>query len=232
MKLQLKIDSVAVLSTLKELGQDRQGPFILARGLNLLAKQVQTALRENLASSLALRRTAWVKAQVKIMPGTWATKTRLTVRIELSDLGSFLSGFEGGADHIPGLGRKFLAIPNPKVFGRMPVNANTTMLAPRNLDLHQTPHGLEGRHRTFVLHTKAKGTPLIMQNVSDSIKSGKGMKGVNRYLASRILFTLVRKTKRPARLAWYDTARNTVQTLQAETLGQVMRDALADMRGR
>jgi hypothetical protein len=231
MKVQFQIDSAAVLNMLQELGQDKQGPFILARGMNLLAKQVQTALRDNLASNLTLRRTAWVKQQVMIRPGTWATKTRLVVKIELSDPGAFLSGFEGGADHIPGMGRKFLAIPNKKVFGNRIMGENN-LFKVTNLDLHQTPHGMEGRQRTFILHTKASGTPLIMQNVSDSIKKGWGKKGVNRYLAARILYTLVRSSKRPARLSWYDTANQTVITQQAETLGQVMRDALADAKGK
>ena len=229
--LQLKIDSSSVLNTLQELGQDRQGPFILARGLNLLAKQVQTALRDNLASNLALRRTAWVKQQVMIRPGTWATKTRLTVKIELSDLGSFLSGFEGGADHIPGMGRKFLAIPNKKVFGNRIIGEND-LFKVKNLDLHQTPQGMQGRQRTFILHTKAKGTSLIMQEVDPYIRKGKGKKGVNRYFGNRILYTLVRSSKRPARLSWYDTANQTVVTQQAETLGRVMRDALAEAKGK
>lgn len=231
MKLQLKVDSSSVLDTLHELGQDRQGPFILARGLNLLAKQVQTALRTHLASSLVLRRTSWVKQQVMIRPGTWATKTRLMVSIELSDLGSFLSAFEGGAPHIPGMGRKFLVIPNRKVFGNRIIGQDDPLKI-KNLDLHQTPKGMVGKQRTFLLHAKGKGTPLIIQEVDASVRKGRAKKGVSAYWGSRILYTLVRSSRRPTRLSWYDTANQTVVTQQAETLGQVMRDALADARGK
>ena len=230
MKIQLKIDKEPILAKLKELGQERQGPFILSRGLNLLAKEVQAALRANLASKLHLQRKAWINRQVMIRTGNWATKTRLTVRVELSDLGAFLAGFEGGADHIPGAGRKFLAIPNRRVFGSKIIKESDPLRI-KNLHLHHTVSGVEGDQRTFILITKAKGTRMIMQRV-DTTTKGKGARGTNRYFGNRILYTLVRLSKRPARISWYDTARKTVMTMQGETLGRVMREALASPKGK
>lgn len=229
MKIGIKIDSTQTLKTLAELGESRQGPFILARGLNLIAKQVQTALRDNLASGLKLTRTTWIKQQVKINTGQWATKTRLVVRIELTPEAAFLAGFEGGEDHIPGLGRKFLAIPNPKVFGSKPI-MNNNIFKVSNLALHQTPRGLEGNQRTFVLHTKATHTALIMQEVSPGIKKGFGKKGVNRYFGNRILYTLVRHSKRPNKIAWANTARVTAAQVSQATLAGVLKAAIADAK--
>ena len=40
MQFNIQVDSTSVLRTLEELGQERQGPFILARGLNLIAKHM------------------------------------------------------------------------------------------------------------------------------------------------------------------------------------------------
>lgn len=229
MFIQLKIDPTQTLATLKELGQERQGPFILARGLNLIAKKVQKALRDNMAANLTLKRTVWVKNQVMIRTGNWATKTRLIVRIDLSDTGAFLAGFEGGADHLPGMGRKFLAIPNKAVFGSKPIQQNN-ILKLSNLNLRSTPFGLEGNQRTFVIHAKGTNVPLVMQEISQNTKRGMGAKGVNRYLGNRILYTMVHHSTRPARLAWYQTAGQVVALEQASTLAEVMRAALNDAK--
>lgn len=224
---QIRIDSEAVLAQLAELGEERQGPFILARGLNLLAKKVQANLRQNITETLKVRRKAWMNRQTKIDRGTWATKTRLKVRIYMDDPASFVADFETGADHTPILGRKFLAIPNPKVFGRSIIGKDHPLRV-KNLNLRATPWGLRGDQRTLVIQANS-GTPLVVQRVGQDVR-GAGRRGVKRTSGLRLLYTLVKLSRRPRRIAWYQTAEATVAGEQVGIFAEVISAALRDTR--
>ena len=218
MQFNIQVDSTSVLRTLEELGQERQGPFILARGLNLIAKQIQASLFVNLDTNLTIRRKGWTKQQIKIDTGTWATKTKLSVVIHLTPLATFLSDFEKGAEHLPVNGRSWLTVPNPKTLGKNPMQLNNPLRV-KNLSFHETPFGLRGEQRTFMIHTPA-GQPMVMQRVGNDIK-GRNRRGL------RILYFLSRATKRPQRIQWYDAANATVMREQYGTFTQVVREALA-----
>jgi len=224
MNINLAIDTQAVLDQLKELGQERQGPFILARGLNLLAKRVQQELRNNIATSLNVRHGSWLKQQVKIDNGTWATKTRLQVVIHLTDVAAFLDKLETGGEHVPIGGRKYLAIPNSKVFGNSIIGRDS-LFRIKNLNLHETPKGMEGNQRTFIIDSKNTGTPLVMQRVADTDHK-KRQKGMNKKTGLRILYNLIKQSKVPKKLQWFDTATNTVSTCQAAIFTDVIQDAI------
>ena len=227
MRVSIVIDSKGPLSQLQELGQDRQGPFVLARGLNLLAKRVQQALRLNINESVQVRRKTWINNQVRIDSGTWATKTRLRVLIFLSDQAAFIGDMETGEQHIPLMGRKYLALPNSKSLGNG-ILGKDNPLRISNLGLHQTPHGLQGNLRTFVVHS-ASGKPLVLQRVANEPK-GKARRGIRRATGLRLLYTLIKSSKRPQRLSWNLTAGRTVASEQAGVFSGVISSAIRDAR--
>lgn len=228
MKISIQMHSEPILSTLKELGQDRQGPFVLAKSLNMLAKRVQENLRDDFQASLQLRRVGWVKNQVKIDSGQWSTKTRLKVTIYLTDPASFIGDMEDGTQRVPILGRKYLAIPNKKVFGKGVIGPENELRV-KNLNLHSTPFGTQGLLRTFILKDKETGTPLIMQRVSKDT-TGKGKRGRNRKTGLRLLYDLVKHSSRPKKIHWSNVAYNTVDIESYGIFTDVMYQALRDTK--
>jgi hypothetical protein len=195
--------------------------------LNLLAKRIQDNLREDFQASLQLRRAGWVKQQVKIDKGTWSTKTRLRVTIYLTDNASFIGDMEKGAERVPILGRKYLAIPNKKVFGKSVIGQDNPLRI-KNLDLHSTPFGTQGKLRTFIIQAKS-GTPLVMQRVEKDA-TGKGRRGRDRKTGLRILYNLVKHSRRPRKIHWSNVAYNTVDIESYGIFTEVMRDALASIK--
>ena len=228
MSINIQIDSKALLAQLEELGESKQGPFILSKSLNQLAKVVQTNLLTDMKESLRVRRKQWLNNQVKIRTGTWATKYRLMVKIELDTPAEFLSAFETGEEHVPYAGHSWLAVPSSKVFGKS-IIMNDNPLKPKNLMLTQH-HGLiQGLERTFLVKTKKKGTPLILQRTSKTDK-GKRRRGTNTKTGVRLLYTLIKASMRPHKIHWYDTANMTVQNEQYGIFSFVMEQALIDAK--
>lgn len=228
MQINFKIDSSSVLKQLQELGADKQAPFIMAKGINLLAKQVQKDLRQNLADSLKLRHKQWIFNQVRIDSGTWASKTRLKVTIYVSDAASFLERMEEGAERVPILGRHFLAFPNSKVF-KLNIIGKDDPLRIANLALEHKQRGIQGLQRTFLINAKSTGTPLILQRV-DKDEKGKKRRGIRRSTGVRLLYTLVKLVRIPKKIAWYSTAQQTVDHYTYSTMSQVMSQALKDTK--
>ena len=205
------------------MGQERQGPFILSRTLNQLAKKVQTNLKTDINSSLKIRRKQFINNQVKIDNGTWALKTRLKVTIHLTDLGAFIGDFEEGGEHVPINGHTWLTKPNPKVFGNRILRADDPLRA-GNLNLHDYKGNTIGNERTFLVH--GKQTPLILQRTSPV--NGRRQRGTNKATGVRLLYTLVKQSHRPMKIHWYDTSNATVQ-YEAEGIWiDVIRQALAN----
>ena len=228
MKINVTFNTKPILDYLETLGQSRQGPFILSQTLNLMAKKVQANLRKDFETNLTLRRKSWILQQVKLKDGKWSTKTRLSVTIELTDSATFISPMEEGKDHLPINGKKYLVFPNSKSFGNKIIGRND-LLNVKNLNLHSTPHGTQGNQRTFIINSKATGTPLIMQRVSaDAHRSYK--KGRSKSTGLRMLYTLIKMSKRPKKINWYSTATNTIHSEFTTTAASVMSQALRDAK--
>jgi len=221
----IQLDSKAILETLQFLGQERQGPFILSKTINQLAVRVRDALRTDIKNSLHLRHTNWVLNQVKIKPGTYSTKTRLKVKIDLSEAASFISDFELGNQHLPIAGHSYFCIPNQEVF-RNAVIMPGNPLSIKNLQLQESKFGLRGLNGSFMLNTKNTGTPVIMQRVGPGAK-GKNKRGLGTD-GIRRLYTLVHASKRPSKIHWRDTANMTVEHEQYGIWTQVIKEALAN----
>ena len=229
MQVNITIDSASVLNPLKELGQDRQGPFILSKSLNLLARKVQDNLREDIRQTLHVRRWSWVKNSVKIDKGTWSTKTRLWVKIYLTEAASFIGAMEDGAQHLPRNGHQFLCVPNEAVFGGKIIEAANPLYV-KNLHLTEAKgHILKGEQRTFMVDSKKTGNPLILQRVGNEAR-GKAKRGTSKASGLRMLYVLLKATKRPQRIHWATTANATVANESTGIFTEVMRDALATAR--
>lgn len=231
MTIKITVDSTRIRNDLAQLGQDRQAPYIMQRTLNNLARAVQTSLRLELGSKLKLRRAPWINQQIKIDKESWATRTKLFVTIRLTDLGAFLGDFDKGMEHVPTRGRKFLALPNPKVFGDKVISQDNPLRI-KNLQLNQTPFGLKGTQRTFMITPKGgRGLPLILQRVASP---GKGIrkKGVEKgsKLGTRILYFLLKSTMRPDKIDWFETAENTINTQQDAIVSEAMAKAKSTQR--
>ena len=221
----IKIDSRSVLNQLHELGQDRQGAFVLSRSLNLLARKVQDDLRHMEEDRLTLRRRTWVLNQTKIDKESWSTKTRLVVTIALTPAADFLGRMEDGTTKHP-RHNGYLMIPT-WVMGKGVIDRSNP-LAIKNLNLRQTAHGIQGDKRTFMLKT-TKGEPLILQRVGDDAK-GRAAHGKNLSSGLRVLYMGKKSVPIPKKLQWYETAQHTVQTEQYNVFKGVLEAALKAKR--
>lgn len=241
MQVNLQIDSQAILNQLRYLGKDGQAPYILANTLNTLASRVQYNLRQNLSQSLNLRHRTWILNQVRIESGTWATKTRLKVRIALTDAAAFIARMETGEQRLPFGGHSYLAVPNPDVFGNKIIDRNNPLRIKR-LAFQETPWGLRGQERTFMIHGSG-GIPLIMQRQdvasyktagnSKALKAmEKATKGQRKSSGLRVLYSLIKTAKIPKKITWYDTANETVMNEQTGIFYYVIRKALDDSKGK
>lgn len=213
MKLNISIDAKAVQDQLIEMGQGKQVPFALSKSLNDLAKLVQKEVRAGIEERFKLNRKTWIFQRVKIEKENWATKTRLVVTIGITDDASFLQDMESGKVHVPGMGRSVLALPNSDVFKGRPI-MRTNPLHIKNLGLTKTKSGIQGANSTFMVRTQSSGLRgLILQHTQSSGKRKKRMKlGTKWYTGNRTLYTLISRTKRPAKLRFIVTATNVVRT--------------------
>lgn len=228
MKVSIRIPAEQITKQLTELGQERQGPFIISKTINLLGKKVQTNLRKDFETNLSLRRKTWTLQQIKINKESWSTKARLTLTIELTEKATFITPMEKGEAHYPINGKKYLVFPSSKAFGKRIIGQND-ILRVKNLALRNTPHGLQGNQRTFLIKSKETGTPLIMQRVSqDAARSYK--KGRSKSTGLRLLYTLIKHSNRPKKIHWTDTATHTVREEFTTTAAEVMSKALKDAK--
>jgi hypothetical protein len=236
MSFVLEVNTKQILDELAFFSETKQGPFILSRTLNQLAKRVQSNLRADIAGSLRLRRTQWVNQQVKIDTGMWSTKQRLHVTIHLTDPARFISDFEDGGEHVPFAGHTWLTIPNKRVFGDNKIFQKDDELKPANLHFKEHLGHTLGDKRTFIVNGNGKN-PLILQRVAAKVGSKRGrQKGVSSYSSTssstglRLLFTLIKHAQRPAKIHWYDTANKTVEYESEGIWSSVISDALKDVK--
>jgi len=235
MGISIKINREAIMQELIGLGQEKQGPFILSRTLNLLAKEIQSAERIHVTDATKVKRPGWIKNQIRIDSGTWATKTRLKVKIYVTDQASFLVDLDEGNEHIPIGGRQFLAVPSTKAFGSKVIGKDNPLRIV-NLHLKESPNGqLKGDLRTFTVgHNGKNKHPLILQRVSalKAKRSRGSIASMGAKTGLRLLYTLVAHTFRPKKLRWYDVANATVIHEQEGIWTSVMIDALRTARAK
>jgi hypothetical protein len=232
MQILVKIDAQAALESLEELGLSKKGPYILRDLLNGLAKRVQANLQQDMADSLKIRRTAFIKNAVKIDRGTFALTNRLSVTIHLDDRADFLSQFESGGEHVPAFGHDHLAFPNRDVFGSKIIRGDNP-LRPKNLNLTESKGGYKGNLRTFLIQSST-GTPMILQRTTPhKAKRAKGqMYGLSSKTGTRLLYLLIKASQRPQKIHWYSTVDRTVQGEAQGIWTSVVREALEHLRAK
>ena len=212
MQLSIEINAKPLQDLLFELSQGKQVPFALSKSLNDLAKTAQTDIRLGIEQRFKLNRKAFVFNSIKIDKERRATKTSLVVTIRVTDNAQFLADMEAGAQHLPGFGRKLLALPNPAVFkGRPITKANPLSIG--NLGLHKTSRGVEGAQETFLVRTKGSLLRGLILQATSATHSGKGKRrkvGTGQS-GNRVLYTLITRSHRPAKLQFIQPATKGVQ---------------------
>lgn len=233
--IKIRVDIAACVRGLDDVAY-RQVPFATVLTLNRLANDGQEAERERIAKAFRLRKETWNLRGVYIANEDRATKAKPRVVIQIEAKRSHFEKFEEGGEKVPVAGRKFLAVPNPKVFGRRILKADDP-LRPKNLHLHKDDHGrIIGDQRTFVVPT-TNGQQAIMQRVGRRlVVSGKGSLGrltldnfaggmgprtkkerysVSRTEGVRTLYQLVKRVKVKASLQFVETITREVQAKTA-----------------
>jgi hypothetical protein len=253
---QVKVDPQAALGWLSDL-QQRQIPFAISLGLNWISTDAQTAERERLKRAFKLRREAFNLRGVKIARGDRATKTSQCVIIQVAQETQYLEKFESDGMKVPVGGRRYLWIPNDKVFKNKVISPDDP-LRPRKLNLHRDPHGrIIGDQRTFMIHTQ-NGQTLVLQRTGKSghkgFKAGS-MKGLSldnvatgmgprqrtdralqprkvRYgdQATIKLYTLKARVRVPVKLEFFSTISKSVESTSVSRFRQAMDQAMRTAR--
>lgn len=215
--INITLDIKEVEKYLQEIGKERHLNFIVSKAVNSVLKQIQDAIRKELAAKLNLRRVSWNLLQIKINKEDWANKTKLFGRIHITDEAHNLVRLATGNEHYPYKGGRYLAIPNKSVFGNRVITKDNPF-NPSNLQLQRTPRGLQGNQGTFLVETQ-RGTPLILQRTQKQGSKRKGKKGTDRSTGVRMLYTLVKKSKTPLKINWEAIIYTVVnKTFQAELI--------------
>ena len=202
----------------------KQIAFAVSQGLNKTALAIQEHIRLHIIDKFKLRRKNWVLNRIYISPTNRATKTRWSVTIEVQEPRDILNKFEAGGQVFPHEGHAHIAIPNAKVFRS--IIAADDPLTIKNLQLRETtPNHIQGLEETYLIKSKATGVPLIVQDVARKTK-GKRARGQNKFLQSRILYTLVKKETLPAKLEFISTAVATVNRQMDSIISDAVQLAL------
>jgi hypothetical protein len=231
MNINIEIDNREIQNQLHDLGYGKQVPFALSKSLNALGKIVQKDIRAGIESRFKLNRKTWVLNTIKINKENWANKNKLEITISVIDQAQFLKDMEQGGPHIPGFGRKLLALPNPIIFRGKPI-LKTNSLAIANLNLHKTPRGVEGDQGTYIIkprNTAGLLKGLILQTNALTQK-GKRLKGTSKSTNNRVLYTLISRTHRPAKLRFVITAQTSVQSNWQPAFAKNIQEAIRTAR--
>ena len=219
--INVQVDTEDVRAYLKEIGAERQQGFVISLALNRLANLAQKAERENdLAKNFKIRRKQFVMNKVYINKVDRANKNSWTVTIQIKEDYPQISLFETGADKVP-FHSQYLALPNRQVFGGRIIQQDDE-LSIRNLHLKNIGSRVEGDSETFIINSKRTNVPLIIQDCFANGERKKKMRGMNKHLGNRILYTLIRKSRLPVRLHFVETVSNSVK----QNYEQVFTDAL------
>ena len=202
-----------------------------------------------MSSTLHLRRESWVLRTIKI-DRTDLSKTSWSVVIYIQkEFLEVANRLNTGEDHLPTWGQYF-CVPNESVFNRKIISSDNP-LHPSQIRL--TRHGdrwtSSDNSGIFMIHSKATGTPLMMQrtsrtgkgvaqsiragvrhaagerNASGQFTQGKVIRG-RRPGGTRILYTLVKRSRVPAKLEFYETITNSVNNNWENEMQQELTKAL------
>ncbi len=208
MSLKIQVDDNLAQKLLEELGKPEQLKFAMSLAINKTMTLIRNAFRGEMEAKLKLRRVAFNLAAVRVKPGDFATKSQLYSILSIdAALAPHLIRLQTGKDHIAVNGRKYLPMPNVKVFGDK-VITSANPIAIKNLQLRSTPGGLKGQQKTFMLHPAGK-SPVILQRTG---QPGKGKKkGSDKATGNRILYTLIKKSKTPKKIDLLPIAQRVVR---------------------
>jgi hypothetical protein len=210
--------------------------FAVSYGLNQLANVIQDRIRQGIIARFKLQRKTWILNRVYISKQDRASKTDWSVTISISEPRDILSKFEYGGEHVPFEGHNHLAIPNAQVFKS--VIRSDDPLTIRNLAIKETkPNHLQGLYGSFIVKDKTTGTPLVLQDMSainyknaGNLKTLKklerGMKTKDPRIGNRILYTLVKSSKVPAKLEFIDTAKQAIDANCNTIMSNAVQEAI------
>ena len=218
MQLRLTLDPQEVLGYLTD-QQKEQLPFAISKALNAVSRVAVKAEQDHIQSHYRIRRD-WVLRGIQTLK--WSTKRDLVVIVGVSKDRDFLNWSEQGTSNRTPLHSLYHWIPNEQVLGSGVIGKGNK-LSPANL--HFDAQG-QGPNRTFLAHT-AKG-PLVMQRTSSNKAKGVSQRikggGASKAGGVRLVWTLVKRWKVPARLQFVTVVTTTVNREWPE----IMRSAMAD----
>lgn len=212
--IKLSVDLSSINKYLNDMGKDNQIPFALATALNNIAREIQKQVRMDMQSHMNLRHAQYNLNAIKIT--SWAKKNNQTVEISVDKKYHWLTRMETGQDHIPFQGRQYLSVPNQEVFKNQIISSKNKLFI-KNLNLHLNDKGeTVGDQGTFIVKASSNSTPFIVQN----LMQGRGKK---RKENTRVLYTLVKRSKQPVKMHLIDIA----QKILAGSLEPMINAALA-----
>jgi len=228
-KLQVEVDNSYALSLLTELGKEEQLPFAMSLAINKTMTIIRDAFRDDMQAKLNLRRIAFNLNAVRVKPGDFASKKQLYSILSIdATLAPHLARLVTGKDHVAINGKKYLPMPNFKIFGNN-IITDRNPLAIKNLHLHQTPRGLQGDNRTFLVQKQGKA-PVILQRTA---KAGKGRKkGTDKDTGNRVLYVLIQKSRTPKKIDLLPIAKRVVGEVFNEQIRQAVERAVKTSRSK
>lgn len=208
---------------------ETQIPFAVSLWINRLANAAQAAVRTRMKGQFRLKREDFNLKAIYISKVDRATKSSWRVVIQVLDRAGYLDKFEQGGDKVALGGRKYLAIPNDKVFSDGIVDQGNPLRI-KNLHLHKDEFGrLLGDQRTFLAPLRGgQGSAGIFQRMGENPKKGRGKaqggRGSGPDPGIRLLYKLISKAKIPAKLEFVQT----IQTAVDEQSSTILNDAFAE----
>lgn len=240
--IRINVDPKAALGELSSI-ELKQLPYAVKTALNRVANQGQKAQQAHMRATLHLRREAWVVRAIKILKEDRATKSSWSVVIQVApEFQEVASRLETGDDHVPKWGGRF-CIPNAKVFGGKVITAKN-QLHPMNLKFVRHGKQMQGNNRTFmVMGNGSQKVPLILQrtgaastgyNHTSQLRGADGrfdgqLRTPGQRKAKqgvRLLYTLVKRSKVPAKLEFVQTISSSVNANWQAEMGKAMADAM------
>lgn len=189
----IRIDFSEMQRATTELGKPEQFNFAASLTLNNLVYAIQKRIWDRMFSgAFHIRREKFNKGGIYFPAANRATTKKLFAILEIKQTADNLIHLETGDPESPL--KRFLLVPNPEVFGYQIIGSRNK-LHPKNLDLKKGKYGTGGNQRTYMINSRKTGTPLILQRM------GSGKRGT-----SRLLYTLVKRIKVPAKLHFYEVA--------------------------
>ena len=232
--VQIRVDTKPVQAALGT-QMETQIPFAVSLWLNRLANAAQAAIRAHMKEKFHLRHEAFNLKAIYISKADRSTKTSWRVLIQVQERASYLDKFEEGGEKVALGGRRYLAIPNDKVFSDGIVEKGSPLRI-KNLHLHKDEYGrVIGDQRTFLAPFRgAEGSAGIFQRISKDTRKGSaksaGTKSSTADAGIQLLYKLVSRARIPAKLEFVQTVQDTVDTQSRTLLDDAFADAMRTAR--